>query len=382
LLSIALFITSSFSRKVSRLVVGAIPVRRNSEGQTASIGWTGQDEWEGFIPAAELPEVVNPPEGFLVAANQDLTPPGYPYRICSPLALPYRAQRLTQRLSSAIDWSRERGEEVQTDTLNPQSEQLLQLLLAQLHDGLRLGPQPKGLSELEKRALLLITGWDGDEQSDSPSALLWQQWYLFLVEGILRPQMGLQLFDQFVATKSAPPVIDRLLTGVAGGQENAWLGLQGEQGLPRVALRSFRRAVALLAAKHGNQPDRWRWGKEHRIWFRHPLSQRFRLMAPFLDLGPYPVGGSDMTLFHNSHSLLEPFAVNFVASYRRVVDMGLPDDAVDISAPGSSGHPFSPNFSDQLQAWLKGGYAPLHMRHSEIRSFPCLLLSPPKEAGR
>ncbi|MFZ5813718.1 MAG: penicillin acylase family protein [Bacillota bacterium] len=362
---------------IARMVVGSLPIRRMGDGQLPAPGWTGSHEWEGFIPPDELPEDVNPPEGFLVAANQDLTPPGYPYRICSPWAPPYRAQRLTDRLRASIGWTRERGEELQADTVNLQARGLIQLLLSCLHQGLRQGPQPEALSDLEKRALLLISGWEHDEKADSAGALLWQQWYTFLLEGIFRPQMGLRLFDQFVATRCAIPVVDRLLARVAAGEVSPWLSNEGEHGLPRIALRAFRRAVALLAAKHGCRPEQWAWGKEHKVRFVHPLSRRFKWLAPFLDLGPYPASGSHSTIYHNSFSLLDPFAVGFASPYRRVVDMGLPEEAVDISAPGVSGHPLSPFFTDQFTTWQKARYAPQPMRHSEIRRFPRLLLNPP-----
>lgn len=362
---------------IARTVVGLIPIRRLGDGQLPAPGWTGEHEWAGFIPADELPETINPAEGFLVAANQDLTPPGYPYPLSSPWSPPYRAQRLSDRLRASLEWTRERGEQLQADTVNLQARELIQLLLGALHEGLRQGPQPETLNDLEKRAILLISGWDHDEKSTAGAPLLWQQWYIFLLEAIFRPQMGLHLFDQFVATQSAIPVADQLLLRVASGQESAWLAREGEHGLPRLALRSFRRAVALLAAKHGPRPERWVWGKEHRVRFVHPLSRRYRFLAPFLDLGPYPASGSHSTIYHNSYNLLDPFAVGSASPYRRVVDMGLSEEAVDISAPGVSGHLLSPFLTDQFTTWQKGGYVHQPMRHPEIRKFPRLLLSPP-----
>ncbi len=363
---------------IARKIVGLIPIRKAGDGQLPAPGWTGTHEWVGFIPSDHLPETVNPEEGFLTAANQDLTPVGYPYSVGSPWVPPYRAQRLAERLRGATGLTRERGEQVQADTVNLQARNLIQLLLGVLNEGLRQGPQPESLNEVEKRALLLISGWDHDEKASSPGALLWQQWYIFLLEGIFRPQMGLGLFDQFVSTRNAIPVADRILAQVAAGEDSPWLGQEGENGLPRLALRSFRRAVALLAAKYGPRPEAWHWGREHRVRFVHPLSRRFRFLAHFLDLGPYPASGSHTTIYHNSFSLLDPFGIIHAAPYRRVVDMGFPEDGVDISAPGVSGHPLSPFFTDQFATWQRGDYSPQSMRHPEIRKFPRLLLTPPK----
>jgi penicillin amidase len=60
---------------------GNIPIR--SEGHDGMLpvpGWTGEYEWQGYIPFDELPFVYNPPEGFIVTANNAVVGPEYPYR--------------------------------------------------------------------------------------------------------------------------------------------------------------------------------------------------------------------------------------------------------------------------------------------------------------
>lgn len=355
---------------------GRIPIRSGSDGQTPVPGWTGQHEWQGYLPFDELPEAVNPPEGYIVCANQDIRPEGYQHQLGSSWAPPYRAARITEWLRGTSVLTVERMRELQTDTVNLQVRSLLQPLLGAVQEGLHQGVHPEALNPTEKAALLMISGWDGNEAADSPAAALWHQWYTFLVESIFRPQMGLELFDQLVACGMPLQVTDRLLRQVAEGGDSLWLSREGENGLSRLALRSFRRAVALLAAKQGSAPERWRWGKEHRIRFEHPLTLRLGFLSPWLNLGPYPVGGSSTTVNVQGYSQLQPFQVTIGASWRHIADLSMLDESQELSAPGQSGHPFSPHHGDQVNAWLRGEYQTPPSRHEEIRQLPRLLLQP------
>ncbi|HLN60472.1 MAG TPA: penicillin acylase family protein, partial [Symbiobacteriaceae bacterium] len=171
-------------------------------------------------------------------------------------------------------------------------------------------------------------------------------------------------------------VADRVIRQVAEGGGSLWLDREGEDGLSRVILRSFRRAVALQAAKHGARPERWRWGKERAVWFEHPLTMGGRLLRPFLNLGPYPVGGSASIVHSTGYGQMNPFQVSVAAPWRFVVDFAAPEEAQEICAPGQSGHPLSPHHQDQLPAWLKGEYLTQVYRHRTIKDLHHQVLEP------
>ncbi len=58
---------------------GAIPIRQGDRtGDYPAEGWLKENDWTGrYVPFDELPNVLNPPEGFVVTANQAVTGPGY-----------------------------------------------------------------------------------------------------------------------------------------------------------------------------------------------------------------------------------------------------------------------------------------------------------------
>ncbi|MDF2626296.1 MAG: penicillin acylase family protein [Symbiobacteriaceae bacterium] len=357
---------------IASKAAGKVPVRSHGTGQALLPGWTGAWEWHGSIPFADLPEVVNPPEGYIapVTSEAENVPLG------SGWFPPYRAMRIADRLRGAGDLTIEKMEQLQVDSANYHARSLLQTLLNAVQEGLRQGPHPETLSEREKRAMLLLSGWDCCEGSDSAATLLWHHWYLFLLEGIFRPQMGLALFDRFVANGMPEQVTDRLIHHVAQGGSSLWLDAEGENSLSRIALRSFRRTVGYLSAKHGASPERWRWGKEHMVTFRHSLTPHMGWLGFFLNVGPFPLAGSEVTQNRPGFSQLQPFQVTVAPTWRQVVDLGQPDESRDVCAPGQSGHPLSPHYADQLTSWLKGDLQPQLTRHKTIQTLTCLHLKP------
>ena len=363
------FVFAAKDGTIAGKAAGKVPLRSKGSGQTVLPGWTGEYEWSGHMPFEQMPETVNPADNFVAAVD-------FQGDLGSGWLPPYRTLRVAERLRAASDLTVEKMLQLQTDDVNYHARALLQTLLNAIQEGLRQGPHPESLNEKEKRAMLLLSGWDCCEGADAAAPLLWHQWYLFLLEGIFRPQMGLALFDRFVASGMPVQVTDRLIHHVAVGGSSLWLDAEGENSLGRVALRAFRRAVGYLNAKHGSSPERWRWGREHTATFRHSLSAHVHKLRFFLDIGPFPLGGSEITLNRPSFSQLQPFQMTVAATWRQLVDLGQLEESRDICAPGQSSHPLSPHYADQLPDWLKGETHRQIIRHKMIQTLPCLRLKP------
>ncbi|HEY8347485.1 MAG TPA: penicillin acylase family protein [Symbiobacteriaceae bacterium] len=308
--------------------------------------------------------VTDPPEGYLLPEAEEYT------------AEAYRAQRIAERFHGAPAVTAEKLRDFLKDDVNLRARTLLKPLLAAVQQGLQAGTHPEDLSDLERRALLMLSGWEGSEEPDAPQPALWHQWFQFLTEEIFRPRMGRALYDQFTDFGQADVQTDRLIRAAAAGQPSRWLEPEGEQSLSRIALRSFRRAVALLAAKQGPRPDRWRWGREHPVAFPHPLASQSRIARLLLGLGPHPAGGSNLTMSGRGYDAFTPFRVSLAPTWRQVVDLADPDGFWLSIVPGQSNHPLSTHFSDQLVPWLKGEYQPALFRHGIIRQLSSLTLLP------
>ncbi len=103
----------------------------------------------------------------------------------------------------------------------------------------------------------------------------------------------------------------------------------------------------------------WRWGMLHQNTFVHPLSSTAEPGSHSLrDVGPLPVGGSELTPCYASYRS-DNFAVTTGASFRLVVDVGNWDESWVVNAPGQSGNPSSQHYDDHAVLWAHGNYVPL-----------------------
>jgi penicillin amidase len=89
------------------------------------------------------------------------------------------------------------------------------------------------------------------------------------------------------------------------------------------------------------------------------------IVAPRLDVGPLPMGGSGSTPMHTGYRMSD-FRVTHGASVRLVMDVGEWDQSQCINAPGQSGDPRSPHYGDLAAAWSKGEYVPLLYSRARI----------------
>ena len=79
-------------------MMGRIPKRKGDCPDLPKPGWTGEFEWDGWIPYDELPELVDPEQGFIVTANNRVVDSSYPHHITSDWLDGYRAARIEQLL--------------------------------------------------------------------------------------------------------------------------------------------------------------------------------------------------------------------------------------------------------------------------------------------
>lgn len=336
------------------------------QGPAAVLMVACRDGSTARIPVGEAgaEPVINPKEGFLLPQAEEFTHDAY------------RSQRAAERFLGATELTPEKLRLFQADMVNLRARSLLQVLLTAIQTGLRTGAHPETLNDVEKRALLMLSSWNGSEEPGAPQPALWHLWFQFLAEEIFRPQMGRALFDQFTAFGQPDVQTDRLVRSVSNGVPSRWFTPEGEGSLPRTCLRAYRRAVALLAAQQGPRPDRWRWGRVHRVAFPHPLAPEAKFARFFLGHGPFQVGGSGLSVNPRGYDPISPFQVSLAATWRQVVDLADPDSLWLSFAPGQSDHPLSTSYGDQLNPWLKGEFVEGLYRHSTIRQLHPLTLMP------
>ena len=91
---------------------GRVPIRKAGDGRAPVPGWTGEYDWDGWVPFEQLPQALNPPAGRIATANNKIVPDDYPYLITHDWDLPYRIERIEAALSEKHKQSIESSTEI------------------------------------------------------------------------------------------------------------------------------------------------------------------------------------------------------------------------------------------------------------------------------
>src|SRR5204862_331282 len=79
------------------------------------------------------PLAFDPPEHFIVSANNKITPDSYPYAIEGEWIDPYRAERIVERLKEKPKLTPDDFASIQADTYSLHAKAMLPILLARVH---------------------------------------------------------------------------------------------------------------------------------------------------------------------------------------------------------------------------------------------------------
>lgn len=327
------------SGTIAWVPAGWTPVRPNWDGLLPVPG-DGRYEWDGFLDNEELPRVVDPEKGFIATANEMNLPEDYPHPIGYEWIDNSRTTRIHEVLRASPCHSVEDACRLQTDVVSMPARRLCRLLNTFHADG-----------EAEA-ALSLLRDWDHSLASSSGPAALFEVWWTkHLKPGLFK----ICVPDGSLHALLAPGDTEGVLRVVETPDSRFGPDpIAGRDALFRATLAS---AWSDCAARMGQDPSGWAWGKLHHAFFEHPLSA-VRDGGETRDIGPFPHGGSAVTPMHTGYRPSD-FRTIAGASVRMVVDVGEWDQSRWINAPGQSGDPRSPHYEDLAPLWAQGQYVPM-----------------------
>lgn len=326
---------------------GLAPIRPNWDGLLPVPG-DGRYEWAGFRDMDELPMEYDPPRGWIATANQMNLPPDYPHALGYEWILPYRYDRIRERLAPDRPLTFTDMLKLQSDTRSVPARRVLALL-----EGLRSDDPDLA------RALALLRAWDGAVAADSAPAALFEVW---AYRHLSRAVMVRWIEDAALLEE----VLDeaRLYDVFEGSSAEVWLSRLEDPSQPRATrnatlLESLAAAIRDTRSLLGPDWANWSWGRLHRAELSHPVSALLpEAERSIANVGPAARGGSGATVNATSYSL-EDFIQRYGASFRMVLDVGSWDDSVVMNTPGQSGDPSSPHYRDLFGAWARDESFPL-----------------------
>lgn len=150
---------------------GRMPIRAPGlSGLVPLPGWDPANDWRGFEPPEALPRALNPREGFIVTANNDLNALGkvHPINVCMAS---YRADRISSVLSCPGRRTIEEMKALQLDFYSIQAERFMTIVRPLLVE----------FTASHTEAARLLENWDMFYSSESKGAFLFEEFYRALI---------------------------------------------------------------------------------------------------------------------------------------------------------------------------------------------------------
>ena len=234
------------------VVGGLTPVRRGWNGLLPVPGHEGRFEWEGFLPARELPRSFNPADGVIATANHNILPPGYTKALGYDWSPPYRYQRIVEALALRPKWDVAGFEALQHDEVS--------LAAARVIDALRVAVAAMPVEGADRAfAVKMLTSWDGTLSGTSAPAALYELWLPHLQRAFVA--VAYRPADRQHAPERLP--FERMLDRLQKPSREDLAVLVG----PALDA-AFREARERM----GPKPAEWAWQRLHRAEFVHPLA--------------------------------------------------------------------------------------------------------------
>lgn len=335
------FVFASTDGTIAFKANGKIPIRKKGDAQLPVPGNSSEYGWDGYVPYDELPTVVNPKEGFIATANNEVVDEKYPYHITKFWAQPYRYERIAGVLRDGDDFTADDMMKLQMDQKNLHAGEFLDSLIGSIEKMDRKGRYKEVLAQMKD--------WDQVDSVDASQPLVFHKLMKQLPMTMFASDMPADVYE-FMPGK--PQLTDQFLRNAYAGDPSTWVEEYG--GVDQWVYDAFEKTMASLKEDYGDKSEKWQWGDFHQLVFPHPLSSASPILARFLDPQKQPVGGSGITV--QAASFKDDGSANHGASWRFVADLDDLSKAYHIVGPGQSGHVKSQWFHDQADDWVRGDF--------------------------
>lgn len=328
---------------------GLTPIRKNGLGIYPSPGWTGEYEWEGWIPYEELPALLNPDPGYIVTANHAIVDLDYPHYITRDWADGDRGGRIVEMIDNIIASGRKITAEdiakIQFDSHSMLAETYVPLLANLQTEDQRV-----------QSAINILRSWDGQERRSSNEGVIFEIFILELYNSLFADEVG----DENIGNVRN----NILLHLVAADPTSHWwdnVNTPETETQDEILLEALTNALLWLDDNVPGSINSWRWGDLHTATFvSDPVGQSgIADVEALVNRGPFPADGGRSLVNANSWSASNPAEVTGHPSMRMIVDMSDFDASQSVLPTGQSGHPGHPHYDDGIPLWLNGEYHPM-----------------------
>ncbi len=353
------FVYADVEGNIGYFAPGHIPIRAQGDGMLPAPGWDSEYEWTGWIPFEELPQVYNPPAGYVVTANNRIVDDTYPHLISNDWSPPFRAERIV----ALIEQFSAGGETISADEMALiQNDQVSAQAAALLPYLLEVAPT----DERQTQALDLLRGWDGHIARDSAAAAIYEAWFLALGKELFADELRGDLYVEM-----AERTHDLFVYDVAANQETMAVWCDDVLTAPTedcaaIAQRALDVALDDLEERLGARMARWQWGDVHRTQYPHMPFSDVDSLRPLFHRS-IANGGDPYTVNVAGFDMASLYDQDHVPSYRQIVDLADWGASRFIHTTGQSGDVLSRHYDDLIEPHRDGVYLPMTFGREQVQ---------------
>jgi penicillin amidase len=336
-----------------------VPKRKTGYGSLPLPGWAPEVGWEAeIVGSRELPWTENPECGFVCCANNQPVQDGASAVFLGHDFLDgYRQARIAERLEARSDWTVPRMAALQTD--------LLTLAFRELQSALLAVP---ATDECSRRALDLLSAWNGEVRADSVAASVYELFMAELCQSACRVKAPnswsiasgrgvMKLIPGTCWNARRASFMAQLITTQPDGYFASW---------PAEMARALSRVVLDLKRDFGPNEADWAWGKIRPLPLNHRLGQH-PLLGKLFNRDSLPGYGDGTTVHQAGFEFWKPLRHSTVTAHlRSVIDIGDFGSSRFVLLGGQSGNPLSAHYADLIPLWQRGEGVPIHWEDSAV----------------
>lgn len=321
---------------------GKFPLKWEGQGRMVLDGTRADNEWQGFIPQAHNPHILNPKRHFVSSANQHPTDDTYPYFYTGKYEH-YRNRRINQQLTAMKNITVADMKALQVDNYNLKAADILPTLLNFL--------TPDSLNATELKAYETLKKWNflNEKEQKAPTiwTVFWEELKTFIWDEFPdAEQQPLPYPSEYSTTQliikhpSHPFMDDKRTTDV-------------KETVVDLIPKAFSKAIGQLTTD--KETVDWSWGAYRKTKILHLLR-----LAPF----SYELAtNGDKKIVNAIGERAGPSWRMVVAFPSKAENATLEDKtfkAWGVYPGGQSGNPGSPHYIGFLDKWLDGEYYELN----------------------
>ena len=337
---------------------GHCPIRPDNQGWLARKGWTGDQDWRGYIPFDQLPHIYNPKQKYIATANNKNRLDDYPYYLGAEYALS-RIQRIDEVLRSKDKFSVEDMKALQLDVVVVSARNIVPILLSDLSES----KNPK----LDK-AVWALKHWQEQGYQASIDSIGTTVYELFL-----KNMVSLSFDDELKKMTFVAGLLGGVtmtgLENIMDDPNNYWFDDKATKKIEtrkEIVEKAGLKTIEYLEKKFGSNPQSWEWGKISHSYFYTPAGF-LPITGKRHRIGKFPREGASGTVNNNEGFFLGPLGYLFIGgpTTRMIVDFSDPGHFHFNQTTGNSENIKSPRCANLTKSWVKGEYLSLSMNPEE-----------------